>query len=168
MPENVVRTKPTEVDWARLAAFIDGEGCISIVKQNRPMRPDRPHVYMLELHIGNNDPRLAYWCKSTFGVGFTFTRKAPKNSPRPFYCWLVHGVKAAKLLEGCYSYFTLKREQAEVAFAFAALACKSGRGTVSDSNYQQRGELKRKLSEIKLVQAEPPEDWSNYAGKTRA
>ena len=36
---------PSEIDYARLAAFIDGEGTIAIVRRNREDRPN--HSYYL-------------------------------------------------------------------------------------------------------------------------
>lgn len=139
-------------DWARLAAFIDGEGCISIVR-NSGVRRKNGHQLVLALHVGGTDPRLATWIYETFGVGTLYARDtAQRANPkwRMFFGWKVTGANAEALLGGCYLYLLLKKEQADVAFAFRKLTRVKGCArTLSNENFLSRELLKIKLEAIK-------------------
>lgn len=110
--------EPTVIDWARLAAFIDGEGCIRITEKKEKHYP-RAYLY-LQINISNTDPRLPAWLKKTFGGGVYHSRRASKLNVRWSDCfmWMVSGGRVAELLQGCMPYFIIKREQAETALAF--------------------------------------------------
>lgn len=108
----------SQVDWARLAAYIDGEGCIRIAATNRKQSPRREILY-LEVTITNTDLRLTAWLKATFG-GSVYLSKPNYGKAKwaPAAAWVVSTRHAAALLEYCLAYFIIKRDQAEVALAF--------------------------------------------------
>jgi hypothetical protein len=105
--------EPTQIEWAKLAAFVDGEGTIVIVKA-------RLHYTQLVIRVANTDPRLPLWCKKFFGgrVYASSTNKRRNSTLRLFYTWTTQSQKAEDILRGCLPHFTLKREQAEVALAY--------------------------------------------------
>jgi len=105
-----LKKTPTETDWARMAAFIDGEGCISLVEH-------RTVYTCLRIMVTNTDRRLVEWCKSLFD-GHICEKKARKPTHKPSYQWVVSSRAAAFVIKGCYPYFLLKKEQSEVALEF--------------------------------------------------
>lgn len=110
----------SQIDWARLAAYIDGEGCIRIagVKGSTPYSR---RVLYVEVSIANTDLRLTDWLKKTFGGSvYVNNRRLDKPNWAQSSAWVVGSRWAAALLEGSLPYFVIKREQAEVALAFQA------------------------------------------------
>lgn len=111
----------SQVDWARLAAYIDSEGCIRIVrgKARQTHRASTSHGawHGLILHVTNVDLRLLQWCKQNFGgVIFAQIRK----SKRQVFDWRAYNKNVGEILRGCMPYFIVKREQAEIGLAFLA------------------------------------------------
>ena len=114
-----------EIEWAKLAAFIDGEGCIYINCQKSKQLAVSPR-HFLSVVITNTGTPLMVWLKSTFGGSVFAVRSSSKLSKKPLYRWQVNEVLAECILQRCLPYFTLKRAQAEVGLAFRALK-KAGR-----------------------------------------
>lgn len=110
----------SQVDWARLAAYIDGEGCI-VIKSNKGAKPTSRRVFYLDLTIVNTDPRLGYWLKATFGGSVYVGKRGHFIATwAPVISWNTAAAHAAALIKGCLPYFLIKREQADVALAFQA------------------------------------------------
>ena len=105
---------PTEIDYARLAAYIDGEGHIGICTKKNRKAP-----YAFSLSIGNTDKRLMEWLSGTFG-GLPIRDKSTIRKKK-YWLWFIGGEAAATLLENCLPYFIMKRDQAEIAIEFHAL-----------------------------------------------
>lgn len=99
---------PKDTEWAYLAALIDGEGCISA----SPHRNGRN--YNVRLSIVNTDRRCLDWCVHTFDTGTVLIRN--RKLQKICYKWQVANVhKLAVILTQCLPFFTIKREQAELA-----------------------------------------------------
>lgn len=111
---------PADVDWARLAALIDGEGSILINK-----RTGREDVW-LRVVICNTDPRMIVWLKETFGGTAIVARKAYRDGYKAQMKWQVNCVQAEWLLRGCYKYLICKQDQADIAFAYRATSRGAG------------------------------------------
>lgn len=112
MLNGLVLPEDSSVDWAKLAAYIDGEGYICLRGETVG---SRSHTMMLR--IGNTDPRLTVWLQERFG-GKVNRRVASKQAKHIFYQWRVSGKHAAALLEKCLPHFVMKRDQAEIAIAY--------------------------------------------------
>jgi hypothetical protein len=117
--------EPSQIDWARLAAFIDGEGCISISGPSESGKRTRS-TYLLA-KITNTDARLLEWVGNTLRM-------------------------ATEVLEGCLPYFIIKKEQAEVGLAHQRLIGirqreKSPR--ITPESFNARMELRDQLSMLK-------------------
>jgi len=143
--------KPSELDWVRLAAFIDGEGFIDIEThtQYRPHLKREYTTHRLRIVIVNTDPRLALWLKATFGGCANFE---PTKNPkwRHKLVWYLCSRAAADVLLSCLPYLLLKIEQAETALAFqATVTNKVGRAGHTAETIQTRIELQRKLRDQK-------------------
>jgi hypothetical protein len=105
----------TDIDWARLAAYIDGEGCISINKQHHRRGYK---TFTLSVEIVNTDPRLMRWLKQ-FGGSIYMSRPPSLASHwKTRMAWKVTSIRATAILSGCLPYFVMKRDQAEVGIAF--------------------------------------------------
>jgi hypothetical protein len=133
-------TEPaTEIDLARLAAFIDGEGHISISS-------DRKHrYYTMQITLASRDFELLEWCLSHFG-GFLCRqryRAGPKNYA-PVKRWRLTSWQAASALERSLACFVCKREQAEIAVEFQKTFSSPG-SRITESDLKRRGELRMKL-----------------------
>jgi hypothetical protein len=145
---------PTETDWARLAAYIDGEGCIDL-HLHRQFREHLNRVYerrYLRITMVNTDPRLSAWLKATFGgCDYKEVERKNKNWSRQ-WAWYVQAAKAADCLRNCLPYFVMKRDQAEVALAFQETvdsAHNTGRGGLAPGTLERREELAADLKRLK-------------------
>lgn len=118
-PTNYVFPDVAETDWARLAAFIDGEGCIKITSGYDHRRKGIQHRYRFTVEICNTDPRLSQWCKQLWG-GVIVYRDMKNRRWKNSYSWLVSERRAEAITKRCLPYFVIKREQAEVALAYRA------------------------------------------------
>lgn len=106
-------TEPTEIDYAQLAAYIDGEGCIAVYEYLHDRKFPRWIDY---LRIVNTDPRLILWLKNTFG-GKTWAQEQEEPN-RTKFSWNVGNKLAEKLIRKCLPYFKIKVEQAELFLAY--------------------------------------------------
>jgi hypothetical protein len=138
------------MDWMRLAAFIDGEGCICIVGSLGLDRVNRKRrILHLKLEIVNTDIRLSDWCRSTFGG--TVYCGAVKNEPtwKPKFHWEIHCRGAKWVLENCLPYFLLKKEQAEIALAFTKTLNRWGVKGAPEEIQVEQWQLRSALNELK-------------------
>lgn len=148
MPEK----EPSEIDWARLAAFIDGEGCIRITERKNP-KWKRAYL-STQIVVANTDPKLPVWLKATLG-GAVYERKHNQSHPRAKYwanclSWVISAAMAKHVLECCMPYFIIKRDQAETALAFqATLGHLKGNKKTPPEVIERQYQFKQELSELK-------------------
>lgn len=140
-------------DWARLAAFIDGEGSIWIAKHVTT----RKCSYHLVVRITNTDPRLFVWIGHRFGgIGsFGIYKNNGFPSERMMQRWELCSSRAALILKGCLPYFVMKREQAELAIAFQEAKDAIKWRRLSPKVNAERDVMYEKLREMKT----PPIGW---------
>jgi hypothetical protein len=117
-PLNFDFSAVSEIDWARLAAYIDGEGCIRVAGVKGKQTWSRRVLY-LEVTVANTNPRLSQWLVATFG-GSIVTYHKGHAKWKPCFTWYISSRHAAQILERCLPYFIIKPEQAYVALAFQA------------------------------------------------
>lgn len=149
-----------DVDWARLAAFIDGEGCIKLTTKNDSRRPGKTY-YRFTIEICNTDPRLTQWLKLTFG-GVVVFREMKVRRWKDAYTWIVTERRAESLLKKCLPFLIIKRGQADIALAYRATFDshshmsrdpKTGRVVTLDEYpavHQARGAFIKQLSQLKV------------------
>ena len=105
-------TEPTCIDWARLAAFIDGEGSIYVCK-----RSNSTHNHRRMVNVSNTSLALICWLAQTFGGGvYTYKREPHKTK----YVWSVMGRSAASIIRGVLPYLIVKRREAKLLLEFDA------------------------------------------------
>ncbi len=122
-PNTISRSRPKQkyrdllavvnkIDWARLAAFIDGEGTIHIASNGQV-----PKHLGLKVAISNTDPRLLAWLKERFGGSVSFL-KSRSDKWKDAYVWTASSAHAEEILKKCKKYLIIKGEQANLALAF--------------------------------------------------
>lgn len=134
-----------EMEFARLAAFIDGEGCFMITPSGSGHRKYR--YCFLRLVIGQADVRLMEWLFDTFGGRY---EKGSGGTNRPMYYWMMEAAYMIEVLKRCMPYFILKGAQAEIFLQYRSTLTK-GRTALSDEVIAQREELKTRLHLLKHV-----------------
>jgi hypothetical protein len=142
---------PTEIDYARLAMAIDGEGAIYI----KPVYAKSGMYSQLCVSVSNCDPRLIMWCKDTFGFGAVHRNKhRSRGQQHDAYSWRVYSATAELILTQCLPYFIIKREQAEVALAYRKTFSRSN----SNGNLSGAAKTEREWAtqELRRLQANPP------------
>lgn len=109
----------SEIDWAKPAVLIDGEGSISISKQKvTGARRTTKEFYHLRTFVCNTDPRMILWCQERFGGSIRGKPREDRKRHRPCWQWTVVSQAAEDILARCLPHFIIKREQAEIALAF--------------------------------------------------
>lgn len=145
--------KPHVLDWARLAAYIDGEGSINLT----PRRTDTGGTLTLcgKVVVTNTDPRLAKWCLETFGMKFYSHSNNKLRNPNWRGCYFAQacGYKAAWILRNCLPHFILKAARAEIVLehqeSTKAGTFQRGSGIRTPQNIlDYRLNLKQRLSEL--------------------
>ena len=140
-------SKPLDVDWARLAAYIDGEGTIRITRVNG--RKDKREIFYLEVSVHNANPKLSVWLLDRFGGSVCIENR--RDNPKWSKCirWYSACKQASLLLEKCLPYFILKLDQAETALAFQATLKRWGVKGRPVAIYEQQRQYRRKLEVLK-------------------
>ena len=137
-----------QVEWIRLAAFIDGEGCIRIATvKGGKLR--RRRILYAEVSIANTDSRLMLWLKGTFGGSTCVDKKRAKPNWAPRYSWSVASRYAVELLRRAYPYLLLKKEQANEIFAFQTTVKRWGVKGAPDEVILQQWKFKERLQLLK-------------------
>lgn len=111
-----------DVDWARLAAFLDGEGNLRLNADDiKTCRQGKRRMtrYRCILRITNTDVRLTEWCQRTFGGSIMF-RESGSLKWKDSTTWYTCDGRTEYILRNCLPYFVIKREQAEIMLAFRA------------------------------------------------
>lgn len=99
---------------AYIAGILDGEGCITIIRQKRKSYK-LGWQYQLRIIVSNADRWLCYFLKQEFG-GSVQECFSPTNTK--MYRWYLTSRKALNFLEAVLPYIHIKKSQAEVAIEF--------------------------------------------------
>lgn len=147
---------PTEIDWARMAAFIDGEGSILINTRKSARYSSEAAGFYLRITVANTDTNLILWLLETFGGGFheSNSDRYKKRIPnaKDCYHWNTGSTQAAWILYNCLPYFIIKKVQAEIGIQLQESMNKFTRGPgryLPDEIREERLELKRRLLILK-------------------
>ena len=57
--------EPSPTDWAYAAGFVDGEGCIAVVRSFEPKRGR--YQYGVQVVVANRDRDVLTWMRDTWG-----------------------------------------------------------------------------------------------------
>jgi hypothetical protein len=145
---------PNAINWARMAAYIDGEGSILInPRRHRKDYSTEASGFYLRITVANTDVRLPVWCKENFGGSYkdANTEKwyVDKNYKRAYH-WGCASQRAAWILWNCLPYFVMKREQAEIGIQLQESLNVLNRGhELSQEVVEARRLLKKRLLVLK-------------------
>lgn len=103
--------RPSGYDWARIAAFIDGEGNLNINPFCRKGSTTQNHA--IRVLIGNTNPILPIWLQETFG-GHIVSRDYDNPKWKVAYIWSCSSSRAAWILYNCEPWLLLKSDQAKL------------------------------------------------------
>ena len=118
-----------QIDYARLAAFIDGEGWLAILRRKphtERKTGNKNHTYTFVVGVANTSIALHTWLEETFD-GKTYPRKNRENivikgektkQNKKAYEWHITSRDAIKLLKQIRPYLIIKGAQADLAFEF--------------------------------------------------
>lgn len=97
---------------AYVAGFVDGEGYIGIIKDNRRITFRRTDHYEAVLKIANTNKEIIDWFFKSFG-GNVHHRIMEENQKDAHY-WTLAGEKVIPFLDKIMPYLKMKRKQAEI------------------------------------------------------
>ena len=97
-------------DLAYLAGFLDGEGCITLVR----MKPKR---YILRVNFTHTNKEILVWMKALFG-GYLGPRKRRSDKHKTAWGLNVDGPRGENFIRAIYPWIKIKKGQAEVALKF--------------------------------------------------
>lgn len=109
--------------WARLAAFIDAEGCIGISRTILKTSTGKNYYgYDLKVSVANTSMKLMRWLVRYFGGEFRPKQKG-KLGVKPCFEWFVTGgyEKMEIILLRTLPYHIIKREQALIALEWVRM-----------------------------------------------
>lgn len=125
-----------EVGMAQLAAFLDGEGCITITVRQRKTQYGVYCIYQPHVVVGNTDKRLMDWLISKFNGWVSKLQPTSRPNAKLGYSWHMTNVKG--LLQDVYPYLLLKREQAKIVMNFPVSEKLNGHRTEEDKRRQEQ------------------------------
>jgi hypothetical protein len=135
----------SEAELAYMAGIVDGEGHIGVHRNGR-------HIASA-FAVSNTDPRMMKWIQDRFG-GTCCKAKRDWRGNKDLYHWRCYGDLAERVIRAIYPYLVIKREQADIYFAFRQTVSKSrpkrgqhlkeGTKAVREALYQQMQVLRGK------------------------
>jgi hypothetical protein len=132
----------SEIDYARLAAYIDGEGCIRLQPSGHKRRN---RFYTVVVIIGQMDKRLTDWLEETFGGSVAIGQG---SKYLPMYYWKLGSQALDYVLVRCMPYFIVKGEQVKIALEYRATVT-DRTITLPQELIDRREELRAKLHQLK-------------------
>lgn len=110
-------TKISERDLGYIAGIVDGEGCITIVKQApNKLRKEKNSRYGIVCQVANTDKRLIDWLHDCFGGSIRITEKREKW--RTAWTWAIRSTQAFKFLKLIRDYSLIKQNQIDLVIEF--------------------------------------------------
>jgi hypothetical protein len=114
-------------DWAYAAGFVDGEGCIAVVRSFVP-KVDR-FYYGVHTVVANRERSVLDWFQTIWG-GWVVDVRRPRGRARPSFTWRCPtGLSGKPFLTGIQPWLRLKGKQCENALAMIDLL-QQGRRTL--------------------------------------
>jgi hypothetical protein len=134
--------EPDVTDWAYAAGFVDGEGCISIVRSFVAARGR--YYYSVQVVVANRDRAVLEWFKTVWGGWVVVVPRHGRARP----CWnwrCPTGWSAKPFLTGIRPWLQVKAHQCDNALAMIELLRRSrltlGRRTLPSAWLEEQEKL---------------------------
>lgn len=138
----------TETDKAYLAAFIDGEGSISLNLTHTGVTT-KTTSYVLRVRVTNTNLAVLEWIRDTVQYGNIISKKRyPSKSgmTKPAWEWYLTNSKASILLEQILPYMKVKKLQAETGIDYCrSIGLTSGSQKLSEDIVRFRQTCRDKM-----------------------
>jgi hypothetical protein len=105
---NELTSEPENLAYA--AGIIDGEGHIGIRKDSEKYFTDVVEVF-------NSNPNIILFFHKNFG-GIIKKSYKFRISKKPYYTWILSGLKTSLFLKNIYPFLMAKKNQADILFKF--------------------------------------------------
>lgn len=117
---------PTLTDWAYAAGFVDGEGCIAVVRSFVPSRGR--YYYGVNVVVTNTNREVLDWMQSIWG-GWVVATSSPSRQVRARlgWNWRSSGAPSKVFLIGIKPWLRIKGAQCQNALAMISLLQRSRR-----------------------------------------
>jgi hypothetical protein len=116
--------EPIDTDWAYAAGFVDGEGCIAVVRSFAPSRGR--HYYGVNVVVANRDRDVLDWMQTMWG-GWVVVVVGRQGLARGGWTWRCATTQAKPFLGGIRPWLRIKSEQCDNALAMIELLARSRR-----------------------------------------
>lgn len=131
--------EPTEIEWAQLATWIDGEGYIGILHNQH--RQSEKVYFNPRVVVYNTDLRIMNWLQERWGGTVPRIRRENPRAKTGFM-WLLPAALIPETLAHILPYLLLKREQAQGLLDFYAGIKERAIGT---AEFERRSSLHKHL-----------------------
>jgi hypothetical protein len=110
---------PTEIELAYIAGVMDGEGCVTILRQKFP----RKFQYRLFLVVSNTNEEVIRYLHNILGCGAVhpLRRTQKRDTHMDVWQWQASFSDAYSVLTALYPYLIVKRRDALIAMEFYKL-----------------------------------------------
>jgi hypothetical protein len=110
--------EPAETDWAYVAGFVDGEGCIAVVRSFLPTKGR--YQYGVHVVVVNRDRDVLDWMQSLWG-GWVVVHRSPPGARQAWTWRAPTGLEAWPFLTGIRPWLRIKAKQCDNALAMILL-----------------------------------------------
>jgi len=119
--------EPSDTDWAYAAGFVDGEGCIAVVRSFEPRRGR--YCYGVNVVVSNNERSVLDWMQQIWGGWVTAVAQSSSrgSNARSGWTWRLATTGAKPFLSGLRPWLRIKDRQCHNALAMAELLARSRR-----------------------------------------
>ena len=114
---------PTLTDWAYAAGFVDGEGCIAVVRSFVASR--NRYYYGVHIVVANRDRAVLEWMRSVWGGWVVASSRAEENSRQAWHWRSPTGISSRPFLVGIQPWLRIKKPQCSNALAMIELMTRS-------------------------------------------
>lgn len=136
-----------------MAAILDCEGWVRISSAGKTSAGN--DTLVLQVGVGNTNPKLTDWLKQTFGGSVYFVNNRHETH-KDYYVWRIHGNRAAEILKGILPHLLMKMQQAKLGIEFQEMMHKHGRqtkgvwGSVSlpPEYFETRRQMKKRMHQL--------------------
>jgi len=146
--------KIRDIDFARLAAYIDGEGCIVISSCQKPRGRGVSKTHCMQVTVTNTYLPLFSWIVGTFGGSVSEANSNSRKSTAVKRCWrwVIGEVPSEMILRRCLPYLLIKSEQAKIALAFRDVKRRKfdavHNGRLTQKMIRERDRLQQRISKL--------------------